>query len=277
MYFLHNDIHYFSICQKYGIENLVDRMLRQETPRKKMPPGEALIPQLTLDCVILGFHDGQLKVLLLRWKDTQDWSLPGGPIYQSESLDEAAYRVLKERTCLDHIFLQQFHTFGELPRYDLNHIREKLKHVVDPGLWYERAISIGYYALVDYSQVSPTPDGYTDECRWWDVQEVPGLLFDHSHIIERARQALRVELSLQPIGYNLLPEKFTMPELQRLYEAMLGKTLDPRNFYKKMTSLGILERLKERKRGGAYKAPYLYRFNKDEYEAKLKEGALSFL
>lgn len=237
----------------------------------------ALIPQLTLDCVILGFHDGQLKVLLLRWKDTQDWSLPGGPIQQNEAVDDAAYRVLRERTCLDQIFLRQFHTFGELPRYDLEVIKEKLKHVFDPELWYERAISIGYYALVDYSQVSPTPDQYTDECRWWDTDAIPGLLFDHNHIIDLALKALRVELSLQPLGLKLLPEKFTMPELQRMYEIILGKALDPRNFYKKIKSLGILTRLNERKRGGAHKAPYLYCFEKVAYEKRLKEGDLSFL
>lgn len=252
-------------------------MLKKDSSSQPSYADQPLIPQLTLDCVILGFHSGQLRVLLLRWKDTQEWSLPGGPIYQSETLDAAAYRVLKERTCLDQIFLQQFYVFGELPRYDLDEVREKLKHIVDPDLWYERAISVGYYALVDYSQVSPTPDQYTDECQWWNVDEIPRLLFDHNHIIDRAREALRVELSLQPIGYNLLPEKFTMPELQSLYEATLGRTLDPRNFYKKMTGLGILERLKERRRGGAHKAPYLYRFNRTEYEAKVKEGNLSFL
>lgn len=250
--------------------------------KNEQPPGEAqtppaLIPQLTLDCVILGFHDGQLKVLLLRWKGTQEWSLPGGPIQQHEAIDDAAYRVLKERTCLDQIFLKQFHTFGELPRYDLKLIKEKLKHVVDPDHWYERAISIGYYALVDYSKVSPTPDQFTDECGWWDVDAIPELLFDHNYIIKLALKALRVELSLQPLGLNLLPEKFTMPELQRMYEIILGKTLDPRNFYKKIKSLGILNRLNERKKGGAHKAPYLYCFDKEAYEKRLKEGDLTFL
>lgn len=237
----------------------------------------ALIPQLTLDCVILGFHDGQLKVLLLRWKGTQEWSLPGGPIQQNEAIDDAAYRVLRERTCLEQIFLKQFHTFGKLPRYDLEVIKEKLKHIIDPDLWYERAVSIGYYALVDYSRVSPTPDQYTDECQWWDIDAIPNLLFDHNHIIELALKALRVELSLQPLGLKLLPEKFTMPELQRMYEIILGKTLDPRNFYKKIKGLGILTRLNERKKGGAHKAPYLYCFDKAAYEKRLKEGDLTFL
>lgn len=252
-------------------------MQKNEKQSAETHTTSALIPQLTLDCVILGFHDGQLKVLLLRWKGTQDWSLPGGPIQQDEAIDDAAYRILNERTCLDKIYLKQFHTFGELPRYNLKLIKEKLKHVIDPDIWYERAISIGYYALVDYSKVSPTPDQYTDECRWWDIDELPKLLFDHNHIIELALKALRVELSLQPLGINLLPEKFTMPELQRMYEIILGKTLDPRNFYKKIKGLGILTRLNERKKGGAHKAPYLYCFDKTAYERRLKEGDLTFL
>lgn len=252
-------------------------MGRKEILPNKTKAAIRLVPQLTLDCIILGFHQGQLKVLLLRWKGTREWSLPGGPIQQDESVDAAAYRVLKERTCLDQIFLKQFHVFGELQRYDKSEIQEKLKHVIHPELWYERAISIGYYALVDYSKVSPTPDRYTDECRWWDIQDVPDLLFDHNHMIEVALQALRIELNLQPVGYNLLPDQFTMPELQRLYETILGKPLDPRNFYKKMMGLSILERLKERRKGGAHKSPYLYRFNPEQYEAVLKEGNLSFL
>ncbi len=235
------------------------------------------IPQLTLDCIILGFHQGQLRVLLLRWKGTQEWSLPGGPIRKDESIDAAAARVLKERTCLEQIYLKQYHVFGDLHRYDKSEIQEKLSHIIPREVWYDRAISIGYYALVDYSRVSPTPDVYTDECQWWDIHEVPPLLFDHNEMIAMALKALRMELHWQPVGYNLLPDQFTMPELQRLYETILGRTLDARNFYKKMLGLEILERLKERRRGGAYKAPYLYRFKKEAYEAKLKEGQLSFL
>lgn len=252
-------------------------MHKKEKLAEKSHVEVKLVPQLTLDCIILGFHQGLLRVLLLRWKGTREWSLPGGPIHQEESIDAAAYRVLKERTCLDQIFLKQFHVFGELHRYDRSQIQKKLKHIIHPELWYERAISIGYYALVDYSKVSPTPDVYTDECQWWDIHDIPQLLFDHNHMIEMALQALRIELSLQPIGYNLLPDQFTMPELQRLYETILGKTLDPRNFHKKILGLGILDRLKERRRGGAHKSPYLYRFNKEHYERVLKEGNLSFL
>lgn len=236
----------------------------------------SLLPQLTLDCIILGFHEDQLRVLLLRWKGTVEWSLPGGPVRKNESVDAAAYRILKERTGLDQIFLQQFHVFGDVVRYDREEVKEKLKHVMDPDKWYERAVSIGYYALVDYSKVTPMPDALTEECQWWDIKHVPQLLFDHNHIISVALHALRIQLNWQPVGYNLLPEQFTMPELQRLFETILGRTLDPRNFQRKILALGIVERLDTRRKGGAHKAPYLYRFNKDQYEAMLTEGNLSF-
>ncbi|KAA5539114.1 NUDIX hydrolase [Adhaeribacter rhizoryzae] len=237
----------------------------------------AYLPQLTLDCIVLGFHQDQLRVLLLRWKGTQEWSLPGGPIQQSESVNAAAYRILKERTGLDQIYLQQFQVFGDLVRYNLPEIKTKLQHLINPELWYNRAVSIGYYALVEYSKVNPTPDLFTDECQWWEIKEIPNLLFDHNQIVEAALQALRQQINWQPIGLNLLPEQFTMPELQRLYEAILNRPLDPRNFHRKILSLNILERFPERRKGGAFKSPYLYRFNQEKYEAVLQEGNLSFL
>jgi 8-oxo-dGTP diphosphatase len=236
-----------------------------------------LIPNLTLDCVIFGFHDNSLKILLLKWKGTDLWSLPGGVIRQTESLDEAAIRVLKERTGMDKIFLRQFHTFGKVQRYDKKFIQEQLAHIIDPKLWYQRAISIGYYALVDYEEVFPNPDQLSDECRWWDLTEVPGLLFDHKEILEKAHHALRLELSFQPIGLNLLPEKFTMPDMMRMYEAILGKKIDPRNFQKKILNTGIVVRLNEVKRGVAHKSPFLYKFDKERYAEVLKEGGLFFI
>ncbi|WP_382385559.1 NUDIX hydrolase [Fontibacter flavus] len=236
-----------------------------------------LIPQLTLDCAIFGFHDNSLKILLLKWKGTEYWSLPGGVIHQVESLDSAASRVLKERTGLDEIFLRQFHTFGKVARYDGNEIKKKLGHLIDPSLWYERAISVGYYALVDFEAVFPNPDTLSEECRWWDLAEVPELLFDHLDILDKALHALRLELSFQPIGLNLLPEKFTMPEMMRLYESILGKKIDPRNFQKKILKSGIAIRLDEVKKGVAHKSPFLYKFDPERYEEVLKEGGLFFI
>ncbi|GAB3260448.1 NUDIX domain-containing protein [Larkinella harenae] len=238
---------------------------------------EKCLPGLSIDCVIFGFSNNQLKVLLLRWKQTEEWGLPGGFVYKDESVDVAAQRILKERTGINELFLQQFHTFGGNLRYNRDEISKKL-HWPDNSTrrWPNRTVSIGYFALVDFSKVTPTADFLTDECRWWEVDSLPALLFDHNKIIEVALKTLRVQLSWQPVGYNLLPEKFTMPELQRLYETILNRPLDPRNFSKKMRALGIIEKLEEQRRGGAFKSPYLFRFNQEKYKKALEEGDLAF-
>ena len=236
------------------------------------------LPHVSIDCTIFGFHDGQLKVLLLRWKQTTDWCLPGGRLLPDENLDTAAYRSLQQRTGLREIFLQQFHTFGDVGRYKHYTKQETLTRLglptdIDYSI-FGRDVSVGYYALVEFAEVVPTPDFFTEECRWWDIDQIPTLLFDHNDMIGVALKTLRRQLSYQPIGYNLLPEKFTMPDLQRLYETILGQPLDRRNFQKRILSYGILERLDERKTGVAHKAPYLYRFSKDKYEQALDNGVM---
>lgn len=251
-------------------------MLKVEK-NKKVGDNMELVPQLTLDCVIFGFHEASLKVLLLKWKDTDYFSLPGGAVKQIESLDDAAIRILKERTGLDRIFLRQFHTFGKVERYDREEIKQKLSHLVNPDLWYKRPISVGYYALVDYEEVFPNPDSLSESCAWWDLNEIPELLFDHNEILEKALHALRLELSFQPVGLNLLPEKFTMPDMMRMYEAILGKKIDPRNFQKKILKSGIVIKLDEVKKGVAHKSPFLYKFDEIKYAEVLKEGGLFFI
>ena len=233
---------------------------------------------VSIDCVIFGFHEGQLKVLLLRWKNTEDWCLPGGRIRHEENLDAAAYRSLRERTGLSEVFLRQFHTFGDVMRYTHYSKQETMTKLSLPeevsSELVGRDVSVGYYALVEFANVNPVPDFFTDECRWWDIDRIPPLLFDHNDMITLALKTLRRQLSYQPIGYNLLPEKFTMPDLQQLYETILGESLDRRNFQKRILSYTILERLEERKLGGAHKAPYLYRFNKQNYEKALNDEIL---
>lgn len=236
-----------------------------------------IIPQLSLDCVIFGFHDSTLKVLLLKWKGSNIYSLPGGFVKQTESVDQAAVRVLKERTALDEIFLRQFYTFGKVKRYDNEAVGQKLAHLIEESVFHERVVSIGYYALVDYEKVFPNPDELTEKCEWFDLEEVPELLFDHNEILDKALNALRFELSFQPIGLNLLPDKFTMPDMQRMYEAILAKKIDPRNFQKKILKTGIVIRLNEVKKGVAHKSPYLYRFDQNRYKEVLEEGGLFFI
>jgi 8-oxo-dGTP diphosphatase len=229
------------------------------------------IPHLSIDCVIFGFHDNELKVLLLQWKETGRWCLPGGFIVKDEHIDEAAVRILKDRTGLDNIYLQQFYVFGDPARERGKH--GILKPITKRKSWMnERFVTIGYWALVEFSKVVPSPDEFSLECKWWQLNKVPELILDHNQILEKALSSLRLHLNDYPVGRDLLPEKFTMPELQYLYETIFGKKLDRRNFQKKILAMGILERLKERKQGGAHKAPYLYRFDQKKYQLALKQG-----
>ncbi len=223
----------------------------------------AVLPHLSVDCAILGFHDGELKVLLLRWKGAEGWSLPGGFVRQDEPLDAAAARVLRERTGLDRIYLQQFHAFGGTNRREAALIPafESLGLAIPRDHWlFRRVIAVGYVALVDFAQATPAPDEFSEECRWWDLHDHPALLFDHDEIVARGLETVRRELETAPIAASLLPVKFTMPELQRVYETVGGRSLDRRNFQKFIRERGLVERLEERKVGSANRAPYLYRF-----------------
>jgi ADP-ribose pyrophosphatase YjhB (NUDIX family) len=234
------------------------------------------LPSLSVDCVILGFHDYHLKVLLLKHRHLNIWGLPGGFIFREEPADVAANRILKERTGLNEIYLQQFHVFGHTERYDKDfHLRDLKKDGIKAGddHWLlQRFVTIGYYALVEYSKVSPSPDTLTEKCMWWDIHKIPALMLDHHKILNKALETLRMQLNYQPIGYNLLPEKFTMPELQKLYETILDKKLDRRNFQRRILGFHILKRLPERKKGGAHKAPYLYTFDLKKYKTALQQG-----
>lgn len=234
-----------------------------------------LLDHISLDCVVFGFHENQMKVLLLRMKYSHEWALPGGFVHGHESLETAANRVLKERTGLSRIFLQQFHVFSDPSRSKHN---PAVPDVLQSGgplgqEWFnQRFISVGFYALVDFSKVEPKPDELSDVCTWVGLDEPGNLMMDHRQILEKALETLRFHLALQPVGLNLLPEKFTMPQLQKLYETILGQELDRRNFQRKMLGYGILTKLDEVKTGGAHKAPALYKFNKIKYQKALKEG-----
>ena len=238
--------------------------------------GEAYLPSLSLDCIIFGFHENQLKVLLLKIKNAREWALPGGFIFKNEDVDEAAKRVLKERTGLSEIFLQQFNVFGKPKRSDANFHRQLLRKdgikIKNDHWLLRRFVTVGYYALVEYSYVSARPDTFSDQCTWRDIDDLPELMMDHRQILDKALETLRNHLNYHPVGYNLLPGKFTMPQLQKLYETILDKKLDRRNFQRKILSYGILNRLKEIKQGVAHKAPYLYSFNLHKYHKALKEG-----
>jgi 8-oxo-dGTP diphosphatase len=231
------------------------------------------LPHLSIDCCVFGFHENQLKILLIQWENLDRWSLPGAFILPEESVDAAAQRILQERTNLPDIYLEQFRIFGEVNRTNSPGNR---KVILESGLdtqvkdrLLQRTISLGYYALIDFSKAIPTKAPLIQDCRWWDIQEVPALLQDHADIIKQARKTLQLHLFNKPIGYNLLPEKFTMTELRHLYETILGKTIDRRNFGKKILKMGILDRLDEVKTDGGHKPTMLFRFNQARYQELL--------
>lgn len=249
---------------------------RSETEEMLAERHREYLPHLSIDCVIFGFHDGELKVLLLKWKHVGGWSLPGGYIGLTESLDAAAQRVLAERTGLREVYLQQFGAFGGLERGERATISSFLEgfgmQVPENFSFASRVVTIGYVALVDFEKATPTPDVFAEDCRWWDFKGRPRLLFDHDQIVVKALETLRQQLDYQPLGPNLLPDKFTMPELQRLYETVLGRELDRRNFQRKVQDLGLVVRLAERRTGGAHRAPYLYRFDMKRWESLVRDG-----
>ncbi len=238
---------------------------------RRIRPGEPLdrwldqfIPHLSVDLVVFGFHGSDLKVLLLKWKGRNVWALPGGYVGHRQSLDDAAQQVIEQRTGMRRLYLRQFHTFGGLRRNEAcgrDLFAQSFTDVRRDQWVFKRVVSVGYYALVDFQEVRPTADRYSDSCAWYPLDDHPPLAYDHGKVVTRALEALRAGLELPKEGADLLPERFTMPELQRLHEAILGRRLDRRNFQKRMLDRGGIERLDERRKGGPHRAPYLYRFS----------------
>lgn len=215
-------------------------------------------PAVTVDGVVFGLSDDLNDLLLLLIKRKHDpfegcWAIPGGFVDDmDEDLDEAVRRELEEETKTTGIFLEQLYTFGAPRR--------------DPRM---RVVSIAYYALVKASKLDPQPGSDAKEAQWFKISELPELAFDHQKIIDTALQRLRAKVKYQPIGFELLSEEFTLGELQAMYEAILGRTLDKRNFRKKIENLTILKPLD--KYGGKRRAR-LYRFNVEAYERLVKSG-----
>ncbi|AXE20040.1 NUDIX hydrolase [Runella rosea] len=241
-------------------------MTPSQNIKKFLETGPEYLPSISVDCVIFGFHERQLKVLLLEFKHTKAFALPGGFVFKGESTDEAATRILWERTGVKDIYLEQFYTFGEQNRGNWDvHKATMSSHgfELETEHWLlQRFISIGYYALVDFSKVKPTPDIFSDLGDWHDIHQIPTLILDHNRIVEKALSTLRLMLDHKLVGFNLLSETFTMNELQSLYETILDKKLLRANFQRKMLSMEILERVEKKFSGKAHKPPYVYRIKK---------------
>jgi len=233
---------------------------------------ENYLPHISIDCVVFGFHEGEMKVLVLKVKNEDAWYLPGGFMLKREPIEMAASRILKERTGLDKIFLQQFHVFGD-PERSKEHFDMYKDMLPAKENWFtNRFLTIGYYALVDFVETNPMPDQLSAIATWRGLDDLPPFKLDHALILKTALDTLRLQLNYQPIGYNLMPKEFTMPELQKLYETILDKKLDRRNFQRRMLAFGILKRSEQPRKGGAHKAPFLYSFDLENYEAALREG-----
>ncbi|MRX39382.1 NUDIX domain-containing protein [Flavobacterium sp. LC2016-23] len=209
---------------------------------------------LAVDCIIFGFDHEGLKILLIK-RDFEPekgkWSLIGGFLKRDEILDNAAIRILNTYTGLNDIYMEQLYAYSEIDR--------------DPV---ERTISVSYYALINIeNHNAELIQNY--HAKWFSINDMPKLIFDHDEMVQHAISRLRYRTSIKPIGFELLPEKFTMRQLLELYEAILSKELDKRNFISKINSLEILNKLDEKDMGSSRKGSYLYTFNKEKYEEKL--------
>ena len=209
---------------------------------------------LAVDCIIFGFDHEGLKILLIK-RDFEPekgkWSLIGGFLKKEEVLDTAAIQILESYTGLQDIYMEQLHAYSEIDR--------------DPV---ERTISVAYYALINIENHNAEMIQNFDP-QWFSVADAPKLIFDHDSMVRHAIRRLRYRTSTKPVGFELLPEKFTMRQLQKLYEAILSKELDKRNFISKINSLDILIKLDEKDMQSSRKGSYLYTFDKEKYDAKL--------
>jgi 8-oxo-dGTP diphosphatase len=217
---------------------------------------------VAVDCIIFGYDILEKEIKLLLIKRSFDpakgrWSLAGGFVEEHESLDEAANRILRKLTGLEIIYLKQSYSYDEVER--------------DPGA---RVISIAYFALITIRDINKE---LTEQngANWRSIARLPDLIFDHSAMVKRALTDLQNQIKVRPVGFELLPEKFTLVQLQDLYEAIYQRKVDKRNFRKKILSMGILEKLDEKEKETSKKGAYYYMFNKDRYD-RLKQNGFYF-
>ncbi len=232
-------------------------------------------PYISVDCVIFGFSKSQLKVLLIEREYTDktgirfaDHKLPGDFITINEDIDRAASRTLEELTGLHDIFLQQFEVFGKPDRASRDF--DKDWWLQTTGLEIHRVVTTAYYALINIC-VSNSDFAIKNNASWIDMKSIPVLAFDHKEIIEKGLTHLQKALRNEPIGFELLPERFTIRELQSLYEVILGSKLDNRNFRKKILKASYLVQLDEKQTGVAHKPAHYYRFDRHIYETSKKD------
>ena len=234
---------------------------------------------MTIECAIFGYHQGKLSILLVKNEIITQWCLPSGYIRKTERLDEAASRVTAERTGIENLFLKQFKTFADPGRGDPHggFNEDRLFQLtgirIENDNWLNtESIAIGHYAITDIIKTKPKADLISSECRWFPVDDLPLLGFDHGEIVREALFTMRMHLYHFPLGKNFLPEKFTLKEIKLFYEVMSGKQLHATNFTNKLVTIGLIVKLDEKKNIGAHRAPTYYRFDDVVYDKALNEG-----
>jgi len=212
---------------------------------------------VAVDCIIFGFDGQELKALLIKRgfePEIGKWSLMGGFVSENESTDEAAIRVLHQLTGMTNIYMEQLYCFSDVNR--------------DPA---GRVISVAYYALINIADYSEQLQ-LEHEARWFPLAQIPKLIFDHNEMLQKAKVRLQEKVTNHPVGFELLPDKFTLPQLQNLYEAIYGEPLDKRNFTRKILSLDILNKLNEKEKESSRKGAFYYVFDKAKYSKLHQEG-----
>jgi len=216
---------------------------------------------IAVDCIIFGFDSDDLKVLLIKRgfePGIGKWSLMGGFVKANETADEGAIRILDLLTGLTKIYMEQLYSFTDVSR--------------DPA---DRVVSIAYFALIKIDDYSPELMK-EHHAKWVSIKDIPAMIFDHRKMIEMSKERLREKVATHPIGFELLPEKFTLAQLQNLYEAIYETTFDKRNFLRKILSIGILEKLNEKEKHGSKRGSYFYKFDHKKYR-KLEQQGIKFI
>ncbi|MEL4307744.1 NUDIX hydrolase [Joostella sp. CR20] len=213
---------------------------------------------ITIDCAIFGFEQGKLEVLLIQHAEgisKGKWGLPGGWIKEDESIDNAAHRLLKELTGISDLYLEQLKAFGDPNRFPLG-----------------RVITIGYYALIKKEDYDVKAGFTASDAKWYKIEDTPNLIYDHNEILKYSLAHLRNKVRTAPIGFNLLPEKFTLYQLMQLYQEILGVELDKPNFRRKILKMKLLVDLKEKQQDVSHRAAKLYKFDPEIYTKLAKKG-----
>jgi hypothetical protein len=219
---------------------------------------DEFIDALSIDCVIFGFKNSRLYILLVKHGEgisKGKWALPGGWIKYNESVDDAAYRILTAQTSVSNIYLEQLKTFGQIDRYPT-----------------KRVITVAYFALVNPEDFELHPGTTVSEAQWFEFREVPDMIYDHNDILAFGFKHLKHKVQHEPIGFNLLPKKFTLHQLQELYEAVLEKKLDKPNFRRKLIKMNLLVPCNEKQKDVSHRAASLYRFDKKVYDKLIERG-----